>query len=133
MSESEVMGWSMVVGGEVAAWLSKPTMVEPEHGGQGEQSLRGADPDPSDGSATVLLEAELALEGVNDPRCASGWHPGCHPLWHRPGVSGVVVVKSRPEAPGAVATPLAMPRSRGGPEEWRRRHRPLDPHHQEFA
>jgi hypothetical protein len=37
-------------------------------------------------------------------------------LWHRPGASGVAVVQARPETPGAVATPLATLRSRGGPE-----------------
>src|ERR671913_195805 len=40
---------------------------------------------------------------------------GATTLWHRPGASGVAVVQSRPETPGAVAIPLAMPRSRGGP------------------
>jgi hypothetical protein len=57
----------------------------------------------------------------------------CHPCGTGLARPGVAVVQSRRETPGAVATPRATPRSRGGPEEWRRRHRPLDRITREFA
>jgi hypothetical protein len=55
----------MVIGGEVAAWAAE-SLVEPERCGQGEQALGDPDPDPGQGPAAVLLQAELALEGVDN-------------------------------------------------------------------
>src|SRR5438876_5944578 len=66
MSDSEVMDWSVVVGGEVSAGLAEPAVVEPQHRGQGEQTLRDADEDTSRCTPTVLFQPELAFEGVDD-------------------------------------------------------------------
>src|SRR4249920_1057679 len=65
MSDSKVLGWSMVIGGEVAAGSAK-LLVEPQHRGQGEQPLGDPDPDPGHGPATVCFQAELAFEGIDD-------------------------------------------------------------------
>src|SRR5512133_4225591 len=65
MSDSEVVGCSMVVGSEVAAWPAE-LLVEPQHRGQGEQTLGDSDPDPGNAAPAVLFQAELAFERVDD-------------------------------------------------------------------
>src|SRR4051812_19834069 len=65
MSDSD--WWcSVVVGGEVPARLAEPAVVKPQHRGQGEQALGDADEHARRGAPAVLLQAELALEGVDD-------------------------------------------------------------------
>src|SRR5215213_11203645 len=61
-----VDGGSVVIGeqGSLVADLEFP--VEPDPGGQGEQSLADADEHPAQAATTVLFQAELVLEGVDD-------------------------------------------------------------------
>ena len=56
----------MVIGDHRALVLDLELPVEPDRGGQGEQPLADADEDPAEDAATVLLQAELLLEGVDD-------------------------------------------------------------------
>src|SRR5919109_2277298 len=66
MSDSDWMGMvSVVVGGEVAAGLANPAVLDPQHRGQGEQALGDADEDTRRGPPTVLLQPELVLERVD--------------------------------------------------------------------
>jgi hypothetical protein len=41
-------------------------VVVPDGGGQGEDALYDADPDPGEGVPAVLFEVEFAFEGVVD-------------------------------------------------------------------
>src|SRR5829696_9388770 len=61
-----VDGASVVIGeqGPLVVGLELP--VEPDPGGQGEQPLGDADEHPTQGAATMLFQAELVLEGVDD-------------------------------------------------------------------
>ena len=65
MSDSD---WvvSVVIGGEVTTRLAKPAVVEPQHRGEREQALGDPDEHAGWGTPAVLLESELALEGVDD-------------------------------------------------------------------
>jgi hypothetical protein len=56
---------SVVVGGEAAGDGGADAVVVPDRGGEGQEALQYADPDPR-GVPTVLFEVELALEGVVD-------------------------------------------------------------------
>src|ERR671922_1582637 len=94
MSDCDWMGMvSVVVGGEVAAGLAKPAVLEPQHRGQGEQALGDADEDTRRGPPTVLLQPELVLERVDhalnplaDPakRPVPAWLLGPVPAPHAP-------------------------------------------------
>src|SRR4029453_1302412 len=61
-----VDGESVVIGDHRALVLDLELPVEPDRGGQGEQALADADEDPAEDAATVLFQAELLLEGVDD-------------------------------------------------------------------
>src|SRR6266542_2444707 len=57
---------SVVIGQERSLdWLAGAVVV-PDGGGQGQDALDDADPDPGGGVTAVLFEVELALEGVVD-------------------------------------------------------------------
>lgn len=56
----------MVVGGQGSFDLGAGGPVVPDAGRQGEAALASAGEDAGLGSAAVLFEAELALEGVED-------------------------------------------------------------------
>src|ERR1700721_2280484 len=57
---------SVVVGHERAHDGLAGGVVVPDGGGEGEDALQDADGDAVDGPAAVLLEVELAFEGVVD-------------------------------------------------------------------
>jgi hypothetical protein len=65
----------VVVGDERAVWLHAQLPVEPDAGGQGEQALDDPGVDPGRGATTMLFQAKLAFEGVDDR---------LDPLAHRP-------------------------------------------------
>src|SRR5215218_10254137 len=67
MDDSDwVDGGSVVIGEQGPFVLDVELPVEPDRGGQGEQPLADADPDPAQGAATVLLQPKLVFEGVDD-------------------------------------------------------------------
>src|ERR687897_2595926 len=57
---------SVVVGQERSLDGLTGAVVVPDRGGQGQDALYDADPDPGGGVTAVLLQVELALEGVVD-------------------------------------------------------------------
>ena len=57
---------SVVVGQQGSLDRRSDAVVVPDRGGQGQDALHDADPDPGGGVAAVLFEVELALEGVVD-------------------------------------------------------------------
>ena len=57
---------SVIVGQQGSFDRRSDVVVVPDRGGQGQDTLHDADPDPGGGVATVLFEVELALEGVVD-------------------------------------------------------------------
>ena len=56
----------MVIGDQGSLDRLAGAVVVPDRGGQGEDALHDADPDPGGGVAAVLFEVELTFEGVVD-------------------------------------------------------------------
>jgi hypothetical protein len=61
-----VSGGSVVMGEQGPLVVDLELPVAPDGGGQGEQPLAAADERPTQGAATVLFQAELVFEGVDD-------------------------------------------------------------------
>jgi hypothetical protein len=57
---------SVVVDGEAAGDGSADAIVVPDRGGEGQDALQHADPDPGRCVSTVLFEVKLTFEGVVD-------------------------------------------------------------------
>src|SRR5215217_5904934 len=103
-----VDGGSVVIGeqGSLVGDLELP--VEPDPGGQGEQSLADADEHPAQAATTVLFQAELVLEGVDDRL-----DPLAHPT-QRPEPARLIVA-IRTEKAGSQGHDVAFERPTGKP------------------
>src|SRR5512132_2295228 len=66
MTDVDWLVGSVVVGDQGALDRGGEPPVEPDPSGQGQQSLRDADPEALDGVGAVAFQAELILEGVED-------------------------------------------------------------------
>src|SRR5918995_4368802 len=66
MIDSDWAGGSVVKGQQGPLGSDAELPVEPDRGGQGQQSLADADKDPAQGAAAMLFQPELVLEGVDD-------------------------------------------------------------------
>ena len=101
-----VVTGSVVIGDQRALVLGAELPVEPDRRGQGQQPLGDPGVDPGWGAAAVLLQTELAFEGVDNR---------LDPLAHRPQAPepGRFVAAVGPHQHGAQAGHLVLDRGSG--------------------
>src|ERR671912_2846196 len=100
MIDSDWAGGSVVKGQQGPLGSDAELPVEPDRGGQGQQSLADADKDPAQGAAAMLFQPELVLEGVDD-RLDPLAHPAQRP--EPVGLVGAVGRTSRAPSPATWA------------------------------